>query len=233
MLPENVGLRNGGAVKLPNRPVSLILQFKVPEFLRGGRAKQWNLWHRPYFRFAKSNQQQGVLARLENTLGSDVIVRYAAPAFYRQADLEIAQLARLVIAKSGHVSPRELAKHRVWTFIEPGVDGRANPSGPFRPFEPLEISLATASRPLSPSGHAAPTTDLDAYEGLRSHLSSLADSVRERNPTVRDAVRRWAFGLRGLDLTPQQTLDLLNFVSVQTAVAHVGAAWFLIDPDAR
>jgi hypothetical protein len=76
------------ASRLPSRPISLILQYKRPTYLRGHAAKQWRQWEAPYFRFERTRDQQTVLARLERKTGKDVVVRYAAPAFWRRYELE-------------------------------------------------------------------------------------------------------------------------------------------------
>jgi hypothetical protein len=127
---------------LPHSPVSLILQYKRPEFLSGSQARQWRLWNQPYFRFARSTDQHTVLRRLERSLGSDAIVRYAAPAFWRRGELEAAQLGRRVLVRSGFVSPNTIGRHRVWTYVRPGIAGRANPPTRPRPFESIDDIVA-------------------------------------------------------------------------------------------
>jgi hypothetical protein len=114
---------------LPSRPVSLILQYKRPDYLFGPAAAQWLFWHAPYYRFARTTHQHQVLRRLERRLGDRAIVRYAAPAFSTRAALEHRHLRRSVIEGSGFVSPRGLGNHEVWTYQGPGLIGRRNPRG--------------------------------------------------------------------------------------------------------
>jgi hypothetical protein len=212
---------------LPSHPVSLILQFKCPEYLRGARARQWHLWHQPYFRFTRIKHQQAILARLEDDLADQCIVRYAAPAFHRQHEFESAHFAGDIINRSGHVSPQELRKHQTWTFIAPGVDGRPNPAGQPRPFATfdsiLDLAFTVADADERPRAGA-----VERFRGLGAHLDALARSLRYRNPALRAAVDSWAATLGGLPLEPQVRLDLRNFAAIQTALLNVGARWALV-----
>jgi len=132
--------------QLPLHPVSLILQYKRPEFLQGGRAAQWQLWHRPYFRFRRTADQHSVLTRVENRLQGEVVVRYSAPAFWRRTELDAAQYTRQVLALSGFVSPIDLGRHQVWTYVQAGTNGRANPAGPEQEFATLAQLLDAMTR---------------------------------------------------------------------------------------
>jgi hypothetical protein len=78
-------------------PVTLVLQFKRPEYLYGATAGQWRFWHQPYFRFARLTEQQRVLATLERNAGENALVRYAAPALWQRGHLEAAHLRGEVI----------------------------------------------------------------------------------------------------------------------------------------
>lgn len=130
---------NPPASRLPPTPVSLILQYKRPEYLSGPRAEQWRFWRQPYFRFGRTSDQHTVLRRLERNLGSDAIVRYAAPAFWRRGDLDAARFGQWVLVRSGFVSPNAVGRHRVWTYVKPGIDGRANPRRRPDPLKGLKI----------------------------------------------------------------------------------------------
>lgn len=83
--------------RLPAHPVSMILQYKRPEYMHGPRAAQWARWHRPYFRISRSSYQHRVLRQLEARVGPDVVVRYAAPAFHTYAALDLARFAGQVL----------------------------------------------------------------------------------------------------------------------------------------
>lgn len=229
LLPTHWALPADHYLRLPHRPVSLILQFKCPEFLHGPQAAQWHLWGSPYYRFARTTHQQSLLARLERDLAGACIVRYAAPAFHLQGELEEAQLRRQVIELSGHVSPRELEKHKIWTYLGPGLDGRPNPSGRPRPFEAFETLLAATINLPEPDqvrDHVA----VELSNTLRTHVESLAASVRNRNPALRAMVTQWGADLVArTDIPTAALVDLMNFASIQTAVTSVGAAWAVVD----
>jgi hypothetical protein len=207
---------------LPSRLVSLILQYKRPEYLRGANAKQWQLWRRPYFRITRSSRQQRILLRLERNLGTAATVRYAAPAFWQRGELEAAQLAHEILLRSGYVRPLDLGSHRVWTYEEPGIDGRANPAGPRRPFETFERLLFEDRRTSGPS-------DLALYEGLPNHLRALGDAATERTPILRRRVEIWVRRLfsRDVGLTPDQILQLGDLAAIVTVTDQIGASWHL------
>jgi hypothetical protein len=90
--------------RLPSNPVSFMVQFKRPEIIRSHAGKQWRLWRKPYFRFKLDPTQQRTLKRLEKNTVGDAIVRYAAPAFVTDQEMDIARLSGQVISSSGHVT---------------------------------------------------------------------------------------------------------------------------------
>lgn len=71
------------AAALPSYPISVFLQFKRPECLQGPAAKQWKMWHHPYYRFRRSKEQQQVLGRLERRLASKRSFVMPLPLFTR------------------------------------------------------------------------------------------------------------------------------------------------------
>ncbi|WP_336160108.1 hypothetical protein [Amycolatopsis sp. VC5-11] len=146
LMPSHWASSRSGVPKareLPSMPLSLILQFKRPEYLYGSRAAQRRLWHGPYYRFSRSTEQHSVLKRLESKLADDAIVRYASPAFHTLGELEEAQMERKVIALSGHVAPSVFGRHRVWTYNAAGTYGRGNPAGRARPVEAFDDLFAS------------------------------------------------------------------------------------------
>jgi hypothetical protein len=54
------------ASRLPASPVSLILQYKRPEYISRAPAKQWTYWRAPYFRFERKQPQHKILRQLES-----------------------------------------------------------------------------------------------------------------------------------------------------------------------
>jgi hypothetical protein len=213
---------------LPRTPVSLILQYKRPEYLVGATAGQWRFWHRPYLRFAVSGRQQAVLARLERALGDQAAVRYACPAFWQRGEYEAALLAGQVLERSGFVRPQTMVGHRVWTYIEPGADGRANPAGRAVWLERLEDLLLGLTEQQTAGRELVPT------DGMAAHLAALGRAARDRQPLLRARLARFAELLEdsSLELTSQETEGVLDVAAITTLALRVGATWQLLDRSA-
>jgi hypothetical protein len=213
--------------QLPVTPISRIFQYKRPEFLRNGRARQWQLWRRPYFRFTRTGDQHTVLRRIERRLAGDAIVRYAAPAFWTMADLEGAVVSGGVLAQSGFVSPEVLGGHVVWTYSQPGNDGYGNPRSRRLPFQSIEDLRA-----LSLNVPAEVPLGLIVREpGLRSHIHVLAEAVPYGEPRAREAVERWIREIRatGADLSDDVVGRVRDLASISTVLARIGSTWLLTD----
>lgn len=210
------------ANRLPLSPVSLVLQFKRPDHLRGAAARQWRLWSHPYFRFERTEKQHQVLRRIEQRVGSAAVVRYAAPAFWRYAELEAHQLEGRVLEESGFVSPVALGSHRVWTYDRPGALGYPNPDGDGLRFESLEELLFREFPSVQPA-------EVVLYRPLAEHLALLAEAVGYRAPAVRGPVEEWvrlvAREIPELEHGPLARLH--DYALVQSALAKIGACWFL------
>jgi len=215
--------------RLPTRPVSVVLQYKRPEYLRGHAAKQWHRWRRPYFRIVRSREQQTVLLRLERKVGARAIVRYAAPAFWRRADLESNQLTGQVLATSGFVSPASVGKHRVWTYIQPGTQGYGNPDGPYRQFETVEELFVQLTGFDEQAGELVPLN----VDGVREHFHVLAAAATEREPVLRRSLETWRKRLLTARFDfelPRGTVDLLvSYAAMQSIVTRLGASWHIGD----
>ena len=212
------------AEHLPPAPVSLILQYKRPEFLRGARAKQWRLWGHPYFRFEVSPPQQRVLKRLEQATTAGAVVRYACPAIWERGDFERARYGGTLTTESGYVSPRALTGHRVWTFDRPGAYGHANPRRArqvFESFGNLFESLA-ADQALG--------SEIVLSSSLPAQVTRLAEAARRREPGLRMRVDRWIAHLEALDvgLTQHQLSLVAAYTSVVTLLSAIGATWHLV-----
>jgi hypothetical protein len=204
----------------------LIIQYKRPEYLRGARAAQWRLWHSPYYRFTRDSTQHSVLKRLELNLANEAIVRYASPAFHTLAEFDLAQMRGTVIKETGHVAPSVLASHKVWTYREPGQDGRGNPDGPWRRFEPLGALFDYVEH--EPDVQAT-TQELALFDGLSQHLRRMADVAADREPELRRVIARWRRGLESVGLPEGVLSPLVDFVTVQSLLQRIGAGWFLAD----
>lgn len=211
---------------LPSYPVSVFLQFKRPEYMKGPAARQWKMWRHPYYRFKRSKEQQQVLGRLERRLGVQAVVRYAAPAFHTIGELESAQISRSVIANSGHVPPARLRHHQWWTYDAPGNLGRPNPDGEPSLFETFQMLLDQALAQSSVGRELQPYRD-DPIHEMRQHLRRVAAVCRDREPRLRRDVDDWARQLEGLDLSSRTISSLRDFASIQSLMARSQGAWWV------
>jgi hypothetical protein len=103
--------RAGGGfdVQIPAQGFPAYLQFKLSDYLRTAKAREWNIWQRPYERIhlhsrRKSNQHR-LLIDLE-TSGKNVF--YVAPCFYSLDELNSAYLGNNVFSKTAFFSPIDI-----------------------------------------------------------------------------------------------------------------------------
>ncbi|MDR6613087.1 hypothetical protein [Leifsonia sp. 1010] len=209
---------------LPAFPVSYIVQFKRPEFLRGARAAQWTLWRAPYYRFRREPTQQRVLKRLEINVGTEAVVRYAAPAFHTNQELDAARWTRSIISRTGHVAPSTLADHKVWTYQEADSPGRGNPTGPLRSFD----SFNTLFRPLE-EGPARPSGLAVQGTAVVSHVDLLARAALLREPALRRVIYEWDASLQEAGVSFRERHVACSYAAVQTLMSWIGARWWLLD----
>jgi hypothetical protein len=240
------------ADRLPSLPVSLVLQFKRPEYLDGNASKQYRYWRCAYFRFKCEARQHAVLRRLEQRVTQDLVVRYAAPAFHKTTDLERARLDGKVCASSGFVSPARLGSHSVWTYKIPGVDGYPNPSGDATHFDSLgdlrmlllqaegpvqELALPNETGAVSRNSRDEPDSfderpypgPIDELQPMEEHLARLSAALTYRSPSLREPLQRWRRALERADLPigPRAMQIVVDLATVQTAMTAVNATWFI------
>ena len=213
---------------LPSNPVSFMVQFKRPELIRGHAGKQWKLWRAPYYRFRIDSVQQRTLKQLEaNTVG-EAIIRYAAPAFVTNQAMDIARVSGQVIASSGHVSPSTLSGHSVWTYVNAGSSGRANPTGRESRFERLsDLFRERANYAESPPLGAS--SAITAFDTIGPHVERLAGASLYRRPELRRIVNAWRRQLLQKDVRPETAAAVSSFAAVQTLMSRVGASWWVFD----
>lgn len=219
--------RRPAVEQLPRTPVTLVCQFKRPEYLYGATARQWRFWEEPYFRFARDAHQHRVLLVFEKNAGDDALVRYVAPAFWQRRQLEACHLRSEVIQASGFVSPSRLARHRYWTYLRPGIDGRANPGGAVARFEALEDIFRTMrDRPE----HVTDLVPRDTFGDYLQRVGRAASTAAQTS--LRRNVQRWESDLRTRE--PEldaSTIRLIGAVAMlSSVVASIGANWLMVDP---
>jgi hypothetical protein len=213
------------AKQLPGNPISLIFQYKRPEWMVGPSAGQWKLWRQPYLRFTIRPRQQALLLRLQQKLSSQAVVRYVSPAFWRRGDFEAALLRRQILGKSGFVGPDALAGHRAWTYLQPGSVGRANPSPARRTFEDLSGLRTRLAEPSKATRHEI----VKRGTGLLDHLALLGAAAREREPRLRSGLEHWDRLLaRDGILSPPQRAAVLDLASVVSLTTRAGLSWYLL-----
>jgi hypothetical protein len=215
------------ATKLPQHPVSFIVQFKRPEYLQGSGAAQYHFWNQPYFRFSRSKAQHSALRGLEKRLIGSAVIRYASPAFHRYAELERAQMRMKVVESTGFVSPARLGRHVTWTYISPGTVGRGNPDGEQLAFEIFD-ALFPETR-LEVRRELATTSG-----GLAEHLALLAGACREISASRSLRVDAWIAAVgQAADVSTEVLDRLRDYATVQSFAAALGCTWWLLDAEQR
>lgn len=215
------------AKDLLSHPVTLILQYKRPDYMYGNRAAQWNLWNQPYFRFRRTSRQHSILMRLEKNLGGHALVRYASPAFWKRQDLEIHACAGSVIQTTGFVSPMAIGKHKVWTYDTPGNKGKANPNGRRMAFESMDelrqsIDMIGQEQSELYGGEEPITTDLIAEKYAPQGLY--------RQPHIRNDIKRFAENLlrAKIPLSNRAIKSIVGLAAFNTLLASINTSWYLI-----
>jgi hypothetical protein len=215
----------------PAIPISLVLQFKRPEFLRTSNSLQWRQWEEPYFRFETRQPQQQILARLEKKLGGDALVRYAAPVFWRSYELETAFRAGRIVNSLGVVSPRKLNRHKYWTYLDAGSFGFANPSRKEVAFPTLDEALARLVPPrLEPAHEELELSPQRRFQKLFSQLGGDPGPIHWRGVASGNTIRRWRHSLERLPGLSVESIDAIEgFAYLSTLVSRAGAVWFVVD----
>ena len=233
---------------------SLFVQHKRPErMLRtsaveapGRRSRGAGV---PFFRVRLDKEQHGVLMELENRVGGDAVVRYAAALFYRIEDLWVRQATRAVIEGSTFIPPSAAGDPpSCWTYddsgapiycSEPRIGELEGRSGLLRSI----VRVARARERLQRTDHlralAAEVEGIDlASKQRRQRLDDryLGGSHREGRGEaewVRPPLERseWARELRAA--APQRTDDevaaAVDAAVIANAVSSIGLTWFIAD----
>jgi hypothetical protein len=153
------------AVDLPSRYVSLILQYKRPEYLTRATAAQWGFWKSRYYRIDLDTEQHLRLRRLETNLSGAAAVRYAAPAFHTREQLENHQVSITVLRNSNFASPSAIgSQHSIYSYKQGGNEGYSNR-------EPHKIEGQSYESLIAASASVA------IQETLIQHLGRVATGV--------------------------------------------------------
>ena len=156
-------------------------------------------------------------------------MRYGSPAFWRFSELEAAVVAGQTLRRTGFVRPRDLKHHRVWTYQQPGLKGRPNPTGRPVTFEVidqlLEFLVTDAPRASSP----ARTTEPD--QPLRDHIERMAAVCRSREPALRRRITEWHESMqrRELILSSEGLRRIADVATISSLLYEVGSSWMIGD----
>lgn len=110
----------------PTFNVNLLIQSKRPSFrfgINADYARHGIKGH--YWQFKLTLHQQKILEKLEQKLGTNVLVVYACPAFHKFADLDRYITSGQIVEHSTFVKPSNLTGHKKWVFDQPGTTGLA------------------------------------------------------------------------------------------------------------
>jgi hypothetical protein len=170
-----------GNAPMPGGPVfsaSLFCQYKRPERMIGATAGQRMARSAqggglPYFRVFLDRDQHQVLSDLEQSVGQDAVVRYAAPCFHRIEDLWVRQATRKVAGDSVFIAPNDAGNPpSCWTYDYAG--------------NPIFCSEPRRGAP----------------EWREDVLRIAVRMARERGPERDQHLRVLSEGVAGLDLSP-------------------------------
>jgi hypothetical protein len=212
-------------INLPSFHVSVLFQYKRPQFMFRSNAAQFAHWQAPYYRFEIDPNQHEVLKTLETNLGTRALVRYASPAFHEYTVLEQRLLARQILPSSAFVSPLAInGTHSIWSYQTPGTAGYANPD-PEKIDSEDYITVVRVRRERA------------RRESLLAHLRGLAESMRiPRFPGTAERVPEqlgslFAPNARDLVESAPNVRDriegLWDLFRIGDRIGPTGAAWWI------
>jgi hypothetical protein len=205
---------------LPTKIVSLVLQYKRPEYLSKWNSKQWHYWNQPYFRFELLDHQQRILEAFESSSGASIVTRYASAAFWKFAELENRIVNRKVLEDSNYVRPNRLTGHQCWSYVRSGILGYANAA-------PEEIVCERFDELFNGLSQEAEETT------LLKHLQLMSDQLRRAAPSTasitRDLFSNVEYDFE--DLPPERRAGLANLELISSYAAETAANWFVLTFD--
>ena len=207
--------------------VSLFIQYKRSTHLTRATAKEWTTHRARYWRVEITAHQHRILQDLEFAVGSDAVVRYAAPTFWRHAEMWQFQGAGAVMDNSLFAAPsRVRAQHTRMTW---------SPAAGLFGHSERESLLAGASEEVG--REIVTRVDVGvatAYPKLRDVIfEALARAVAEMTPSQRGR-EQWRHEIatrpeiRDL-LESDEAIEPLADISAVAEAAHAaGASWLMV-----
>jgi hypothetical protein len=216
-----------GRASSPPFLLSLFVQYKRSAYLTRSWAKEWGTHTAPYWRIELAARQHSRLQQLEQAVGGQAVVRYAAPKFWRHEEMWQFQGLGAVMDNSLLVAPSDIhRRHSRITWSHAAGSVGHSESEPIRA-ETAEMLGEEVRR------RARVRTDTPVRETPRAHLDSLAASLEELTPSRRrregwvEAVA--ARALREEEGPPvDETVEALADIAVVAEVAYAARASWLI-----
>lgn len=154
---------------LPKFVLSLFLQFKTSAFLTTKRANEWEDHKESYWRIHLSAHQHSRLLSLEQAVGTDAAVLYAAPKFVSNSDMWKHQATQSVLDNSTLITPGAIGPGHHWWTWSPNNPGQAHSE----PERAPGMDADQVRRVLTDRLRRGPREQ----RAVREHLSQLANAV--------------------------------------------------------
>lgn len=110
----------------PSFELNVFLQYKRPDYLYGGNAKERKRWPTgTYYRFILDTEQQTALEACASSLGTNGIVAYATPAFWKRSALFDHIKVGTPMNNTHFVKAIDLKNHTRYTYADARNMGQA------------------------------------------------------------------------------------------------------------
>jgi hypothetical protein len=211
--------------QLPGHLVSLLLQYKRPEYITRKNGKQWSKFNKPYFRMNIEDEQHDILLNLENKLSDKAQVRYATPVFWRYDELQKNMMEKKILNYSKFVSPNGIGKgHSCWVYTNKFICGYANPDYKQVYFDSFDYLLRKAK-------------SISEKSTFAEHIDAMAKKLRVKLVVKRrmpDGIEvdennapEWIHSL--LNIVEIEALQTVyNFFEIGNIIARAGASWQIV-----
>jgi hypothetical protein len=208
--------------KLPSFLVSLIIQYKRPEYMtRIPKAVRGQGLSAPCYKFRVSEGQHKTLMSLESMVQPDALVRYAAPAFWMISELYSHQHHLKVIKNSFFIVPDKKKPTGCW------YEG-ANAKGTWNP-EPLEAGIQRFDELVEYARKIAKKTTFAKHVDQLAGALGLVDAKKDSEEEVPPEDLRLSDEHGESFSRAENRRLLLNTVTVADRIGRAGADWWVVD----
>lgn len=184
IIPQGVRPRNEWWPRLddeieyfPKFKYNCFIQAKRPNRMVGSKAREYDHWNAPYFRYDTFLSQQLALESLAVGTSGNALVTYACPAFHKFDELTAAIGSHQIVKQSNFCEISNLVGHGRYSFVSPGHKGWAH-SDPVRiESKPFDQALETLRNQGSQQSNSAFLSDTaEAIVGAAEKLGDLQSS---------------------------------------------------------